>query len=198
MRRPVKIINLKNFESKGLSTAGAAIVAVVILIAVVAVLYFSPGATPAATSSQSTAASSSASTAAVTTTTSTTTTTTTTSTSTTSAQVVSTITTSASKVQVVIPLGVGTNMSLNFEPSVLTVVVGVNNTIEWVDQDSSAPHTVTATSVPSGATMFNSNSSTPLTKGSTFTVTLTVPGTYHYHCSFHPAWMMGTIVVKQA
>jgi plastocyanin len=34
-------------------------------------------------------------------------------------------------------------------------------------------------------------------KGDAFNVTLTVPGTYSYFCSIHPAWMKGSIVVKQ-
>ncbi len=52
-------------------------------------------------------------------------------------------------VQVAMPSGVGNNQSLNFSPSKLTVVIGVNNTIEWVNQDS-VSHTVIATGAPSG------------------------------------------------
>ena len=103
---------------------------------------------------------------------------------------------SISQVTVLIPADVGTNKSLNFEPATITVVVGVNNTIVWVDQDSSASHTVTALSVPAGATKLDSGTSQLLNDGSTFTVTLTLPGTYTYDCSIHPAWMRGTIIVK--
>lgn len=94
--------------------------------------------------------------------------------------------------KVAIPNGIGSNQALNFNPKTITVVVGVNNTIQWTNQDSAA-HTVTSTSVPSGASSFDSGN---LNAGATFTVTLTTPGTYQYHCTIHPAWMTGTIIVK--
>ena len=96
-----------------------------------------------------------------------------------------------------IPAGVATNQSLNFEPASVTVVIGVNNTIEWVDHDTVAPHTVTSLTVPAGASPFDSGTSKLLENGSTFAVTLTVAGTYTYHCTLHPQWMKGTILVKE-
>ena len=91
-----------------------------------------------------------------------------------------------------IPFGVGENESLNFQPSSLIVVVGVNNTIVWNDLDAEQ-HTVTSMSVPTGASKFDSGI---LNQGQTFTLTLTVPGTYRFYCTIHPTWMRGTIVVK--
>ena len=93
---------------------------------------------------------------------------------------------------VTVPLGTGDNESMNFLPANVTVVVGVNNTIVWSNLDP-AQHNVVATSVPAGAQRFRSGL---LNQGQTFTVTLTVPGTYRYLCSIHPDWMRGTIVVK--
>jgi len=93
---------------------------------------------------------------------------------------------------ITIPYGVGDNESLNFQPSSTTVVVGVNNTIVWNDLDAEQ-HTVTSMSVPSGAAKFDSGI---LNQGQTFTLTLTVPGTYEFYCTIHPTWMRGTIVVK--
>jgi nitrite reductase (NO-forming) len=84
----------------------------------------------------------------------------------------------------------GTDNSLGFSPSVVKVVIGVNNTIEWINEDS-VPHTATSTSVPNGASQFDSG---PLNPGDIFTVTLTVPGTYEYHCIYH-SWMTGEIEV---
>jgi len=81
--------------------------------------------------------------------------------------------------------------NVGFGPDTATVVVGVNNTIVWTNDDVAA-HTVTFTSVPSGATPANSEIIAP---NGFFTVTLTVPGTYHYICSLH-SWMKGTIIVK--
>lgn len=73
----------------------------------------------------------------------------------------------------------------NFTPDTITVVVGVNNTVTWVNNDIS-PHTVT-----SDTGLFNSNN---LNSGQSWSYTFTTPGTYSYHCSYHP-WMKGTVVV---
>lgn len=81
--------------------------------------------------------------------------------------------------------------SLGFGPDAATVVVGVNNTVVWTNNDV-AGHTVTFTSVPSGAKV---SSSDILGPNATFVQTFTVPGTYHYICSLH-GWMKGTIIVK--
>jgi plastocyanin len=78
-----------------------------------------------------------------------------------------------------------------FAPQNATVVIGVNNTLFWTNEDT-APHTVTSVTVPAGAASFNSGI---LASGGTYTLTLTVPGTYKYYCSLHD-WMLGTIVVK--
>jgi len=80
--------------------------------------------------------------------------------------------------------------SPGFSPDAATVVVGVNNTVSWTNNDI-AGHTIYFTSVPSGATVANSDLISP---GDYFTVTLTTPGTYHYICSLH-GWMKGTITV---
>jgi len=95
-------------------------------------------------------------------------------------------------VYITIPFGVGDNESLNFQPSSLTVVIGVNNTMVWDDLDAEQ-HTVTSMSVPVGAAKFDSGI---MNQGQTFTLTLTVPGTYRFYCTIHPTWMRGTIVVK--
>jgi plastocyanin len=63
--------------------------------------------------------------------------------------------------------------------------------VTWVNNDGSVHHTVTSTSVPSGATSFNSGD---MAGGATFTYTFTVPGVYQYDCVYHP-WMTGTVTV---
>ena len=95
-------------------------------------------------------------------------------------------------VSVILPIGVGSNPNLNFKPANIVIVIGVNNTVQWVDQDST-PHTVTSTSVPTGANAFDSGT---IKLGDTFSLTFAVPGTYRYDCTFHPGWMVGSIVVK--
>ena len=75
-----------------------------------------------------------------------------------------------------------------YSPSTITVVIGVNNTVTWANNDD-APHTVTATD---GS--FNSGNLNP---GQTWSHTFNSPGTYTYYCSYHP-WMKGTVIVKAA
>lgn len=81
--------------------------------------------------------------------------------------------------------------STGYMPDNITVVVGVNNTIMWTDNDTKN-HKVDSTEVPDDAEEFKSDVMKP---GETFTITLTVPGTYHYRDNAHK-WMNGTIIVK--
>ncbi|HUK74765.1 MAG TPA: multicopper oxidase domain-containing protein [Nitrososphaerales archaeon] len=102
----------------------------------------------------------------------------------------------AAQVHVSIPQGSELNTaSPGYSPAAITVVIGVNNTVEWINNDV-APHTVTSASIPAGATKFDSGYMNIEGSG-TFTYTFTVPGTYQYGCSYHP-WMHGTVIVKAA
>lgn len=79
------------------------------------------------------------------------------------------------------------NETQTFVPDTLLVVIGVNNTVTWVNNDIAA-HTVTSTT---GA--FNSGNISP---GNGWAYTFTVPGVYEYYCTYH-TWMKGTVLVKQ-
>ena len=79
-----------------------------------------------------------------------------------------------------------------YTPDAVALVVGVNNTVTWTNNDAAA-HTITSTSAPACG-QFDSGR---MNSGATYTYTFTVPGTYQYHCSYH-SWMTGTIVVKPA
>jgi plastocyanin len=103
-----------------------------------------------------------------------------------------------STVVVKIPVGAGSGPTAapGYSPENVTVVIGVNNTVTWTNNDTAgaAPgtdHTVVSLSVPPAAAAFNSGIMAP---GAVFTQTFTVPGTYEYHCSLH-AWMTGSVVV---
>jgi len=97
---------------------------------------------------------------------------------------------SASAVKVSMPNGAGNpNGAPGYAPDNLTLVIGVNNTVTWTNNDS-AHHTVTSTKAPAGAS-FDSGDMAP---GATFSFTFTVPGTYQYDCVYH-FWMTGTITV---
>ena len=93
--------------------------------------------------------------------------------------------TSPATTQVAILPGAAYPNSTGYSPSTLTVVIGVNNTVQWVNNDT-APHTVTATD--------HSFDSGNLNPGDTWTYTFTKPGTYTYVCTYHP-WMKGTVIV---
>jgi len=91
----------------------------------------------------------------------------------------------ASPGTVIMPLGVGSNNALNFDPLTITVVLGKNSTVTFVNKDT-APHTVTA-----DGGSFDSKNMPP---GASWTYTFTSPGNFSYHCTYHP-WMKGTVVV---
>ena len=75
-----------------------------------------------------------------------------------------------------------------FVPQTITVAIGANNTVAWVNHDG-ATHTVTSM----GSTLFDSGN---IPAGRKYSHTFTQAGTYEYYCTLHP-WMKGTIVVTQ-
>ena len=80
----------------------------------------------------------------------------------------------------------GLNLSSKgYAPDVTHVVIGVNNTVSWMNNDNT-PHTVT-----SDSNLFDSGA---IAAGQSWSYTFTTPGTYQYHCSYH-YWMTGTVVV---
>ncbi|HUI00786.1 MAG TPA: cupredoxin domain-containing protein [Nitrososphaerales archaeon] len=102
----------------------------------------------------------------------------------------------ANALPIIMPKGAGGNSTSTaaisgFSPGNVTVVIGVNNTLTWTNDDVSA-HTVTSTAVPNGAATFNSGI---ISSGQTYTMTFTVPGVYKYDCSLH-LWMKGEVIVK--
>jgi plastocyanin len=92
----------------------------------------------------------------------------------------------ANAVHVSIIPGAG-SYATGYNPDNITVVIGVNNTVIWTNNDNE-PHTVTASD---GS--FDSGNMNP---GATFTYTFTTPGTYTYICTYHP-WMHGYVTVRQ-
>jgi plastocyanin len=158
------------FERSGIG-AGAVIAALIVVVLVAGAGYyiFSPGFIPTSTGVTSTSTTSNSST---------------TSNASTPSGCVSTDTVS-------LPQGAGSGQ--NFSPSCITVTAGT--TITWNDVDTSAIHNVYFQSVPSGASYPSPNPSPNLAQGDSFTVTLTTPGVYKYECQYHPAWMIGEIIV---
>ncbi|HMK83450.1 MAG TPA: cupredoxin domain-containing protein [Candidatus Bathyarchaeia archaeon] len=80
--------------------------------------------------------------------------------------------------------------SINFAPANVLLVIGVNNTIIMKNADT-ADHTMTSN--PGDPVSFDTGDISGGTSSSP--ITFTTPGTYAYHCQFHPAYMKGTITV---
>ncbi|HKM50831.1 MAG TPA: cupredoxin domain-containing protein [Candidatus Bathyarchaeia archaeon] len=96
---------------------------------------------------------------------------------------------SPNTVSVSIDSGSGINMKLlGYTPANITVVIGVNNTVKWTNNDN-MPHTVTAVD--------GSFDSGNLNRGKLFVYTFTKPGRFVYYCTYHP-WMGGTVTVLPA
>ena len=96
-------------------------------------------------------------------------------------------------ITVMIPKTAGVFGGSNFTPANITVVIGINNTIKWVNEDSLSSHSITSLSIPNGFPKFDP---VFIDYGHSYTMKLTVPGTYVYYCLWHPGWLRGTIVVK--
>jgi plastocyanin len=82
----------------------------------------------------------------------------------------------------------GSKTTFGYTSDTVKVIIGVNNTLYWTNADS-AIHT--ATSDPGQGVTFDTGNINP---GSSAQITITVPGTYTYHCTYH-AWMQGKIMV---
>jgi plastocyanin len=86
---------------------------------------------------------------------------------------------------VIIQIG-DASSNFTFNPDNVTVKVGTS--VRWVNQ-ANLPHTVTS---DAGAPL--AWDSPVLQTGAHFDLTLTTPGTYHYHCALH-ATMKATLIV---
>ena len=73
-----------------------------------------------------------------------------------------------------------------FSPANLTIKTGT--TVTWLNQDE-AVHQIESDSKAQGVFLSDS-----LAYGESFTFTFTQPGTYTYHCTYHPT-MKGAIIV---
>lgn len=91
----------------------------------------------------------------------------------------------------------GSTTLYGYDPLTITLVIGVNNTVVWSNQDA-AFHTATSASTdpaPFDSTCLNGvGAQCPSGGVNSFQFTFTVPGTYLYHCIYHP-WMQGKIIV---
>ncbi len=98
--------------------------------------------------------------------------------------------TSNSSVTVLIVPGASksNNPTGHFSPQNVTVVIGINNTVVWINHDYSI-HTITSRNGLFGSGLLNT--------GDKWSYTFHTVGYFSYYCSIHP-FMMGTVVVKNA
>jgi plastocyanin len=83
--------------------------------------------------------------------------------------------------------GENPNAIVTFSPKVITVIMGVNNTVKWINDDT-VSHTV------KGDTL-SSLSSPLINPGQTYIYTFNQPGNYSYFCTIH-LYMHGEVIVK--
>jgi plastocyanin len=107
----------------------------------------------------------------------------------------------ASQVEIIIPPGIeNVANKVSFEPINVTLKIGVNNTIFFMNNDDQE-HILESTSWPSNGQPFQVYSlpgdynSCVKTGNTPNCLTLTTPGKYTYFCEWHPIWMDGTINV---
>ncbi|QQG48875.1 MAG: cupredoxin domain-containing protein [archaeon] len=108
-----------------------------------------------------------------------------------SGQSTTTTTTSQTVSGTHVGIGAGAGSYTNpvgFAPRTITVVIGLNNTVTWTNDDT-ITHTVTSLTG-----VFKSPNIEP---GGRYSFTFTTPGNYSYGCVFHP-FMDGNVVVKAA
>ena len=74
----------------------------------------------------------------------------------------------------------------NYVPKEVRVVLGINNTVQWINQDE------TLNSVVSDTGLFDSGAILPVGR---WTYTFEKTGEYGYHAEPHP-WMKGKVIVE--
>ena len=95
---------------------------------------------------------------------------------------------------VTIPAGASTvNFRNAFQPTTITVVLGINNTVGWANLEPTTCVNTCDHNAHGDTGLFYSGNIPP---GFTNKFTFTIVGTYPYHCDYHTSWMKGTVVVK--
>lgn len=80
----------------------------------------------------------------------------------------------------------------NFEPETITIVIGTNNTVTWINEDT-VPASIRADN-RSDPDFYDATQDRFLMPNETFAFTFTKPGTFGYHSEPGP-WRQGTVEV---
>jgi len=81
----------------------------------------------------------------------------------------------------------------SFSPKEVTVVLGVNNTVVWINE-SNSPERIMGQDVDAPGDFGKIRSL--IEPGGTWAFTFTEEGTYDYFSDIHP-WLQGTVIVKR-
>lgn len=98
-------------------------------------------------------------------------------------------------ITILINFGSATLTTTAYSPDVARLVIGVNNTFQFINNDSQGGgvfHSATAKTCPQSCPFDTGVIAFNVTKGP---FTITTPGTYSYYCVVHPTTMVGTIIV---
>ena len=79
-----------------------------------------------------------------------------------------------------------------YSPNIITIVLGINNTVRWVNQADAANTIVSDMPLIQNGKSFDSDG--VIKPDQSYTFTFTEPGTFSYHTEPHP-WMKGTVIV---
>ena len=90
-------------------------------------------------------------------------------------------------VDVVIPIGISDSEKINLNPSIVTVVIGENNTIRWTNQDN------TSSTLYSDEPKWTTGIIKP---GNAAILTFNEPGVYEYN-GYNHSWKKGKIIVLE-
>jgi len=85
------------------------------------------------------------------------------------------------------------NADVSFEPKEITVVLGVNNTVVWVNKSNTLERVIGEEGTQSDF----ANVKSLIPEGGTWSFTFTEKGTYNYLSNIHP-WLRGTVIVEEA
>jgi len=88
--------------------------------------------------------------------------------------------------KVIIPSGISDSEKMDLDPSIVTVVIGHNNTVRWINQD-------TTPTLYSDEPKWTTGIIEP---GDTATLTFNEPGVYEYH-GYNHSWKTGMIGVLE-
>ncbi|MHB8602744.1 MAG: cupredoxin domain-containing protein [Nitrosotalea sp.] len=80
----------------------------------------------------------------------------------------------------------------SYSPGIVTIMLGVNNTVRWVNQDDVANTIVPDIPLIQNGKSFGSDG--VIKPDQSYTFTFTEPGTFAYHTEPHP-WMKGIVIV---